>query len=145
MSDNRFLFVAAAAGLIAVACTQASIPADGSAKTPPGNDAGVSGTQQTDWAAIEQLEKQAKAIAKTEGCSTSSQCRSAPVGSKGCGGPRYYIPWCAKTTDSAALYARLDEVVAAERAYNKKYNIVSSCEYRVAPTVEVVAGACTAR
>jgi len=121
------------------------MPGDGAGSTGTGHDASVVGTQQTDWAAIEKLEKDAKTIAKTTGCASSGECRSAPVGSKGCGGPRYYIPWCAKSTDSAALYAKLDEVVTAERAYNKKYQIISTCEFQVAPKVEVVAGACTAR
>ena len=112
------------------------MPGDGSGSAGTGKDAGVAGTQQGDWAAIEKLENDAKAIAKTTGCATSGECRSAPVGSKGCGGPRYYIPWCARSTDSAALYAKLDQVVTAERAYNKKYQIISTCEYRLAPTVQ---------
>ena len=144
--SRKSVFVALIfSGLIVAGCTQASMPGDGSDKASPGHDAGVGGTQQTDWAAIVQLEDQAKAIAKTAGCSTSSECRSAPVGSKGCGGPRYYIPWCAKSTDSAALYAKLDQVATAEKAFNKKYQIMSTCEYRLAPTVQVIAGACTAK
>ena len=145
MRHSRVLFACAFSVIAAAACTQASMPGDGSGSAGSGKDAGVTGTQQRDWAAIEKLENDAKAIAKTTGCATSGECRSAPVGSKGCGGPRYYIPWCAKSTDSAALYAKLDQIVTAERAYNKKYQIISTCEFQVAPKVEVVAGACTAR
>ena len=145
MSRSRRFFVGICVAVAASACTQASMPGDGAGNAAPGKDAGVAGTQQTDWAAIEKLEKEAKAIAKTTGCAASGECRSAPVGSKGCGGPRYYIPWCAKSTDSAALYAKLDQIATAEKAYNKKYQIMSTCEFQVAPRVEVVAGACTAR
>jgi len=60
---------------------------------PPGSSAGTSGTQQSDWAAIEKLEGEAKALAKTSGCDASADCRAAPVGSRACGGPRYYIPY----------------------------------------------------
>jgi len=122
------------------------MPPDGSGSSAAsGHDANVSGSQQSNWAAIERLEQQAKGMAKTTGCTSSDQCRSAPVGSKGCGGPRYYIPWCAKSTDSVALYAKLAEVVKAEQAYNKRYQIISTCEFRVAPKVEVAAGACMAK
>ncbi|MEO7368804.1 MAG: hypothetical protein ABIZ36_12670 [Gemmatimonadaceae bacterium] len=145
MIRSRVLFAWAFTALATTACTQASMPGDSSPNDGTGHDAVVVGTQQSDWAAIEKLERNAKAIAKTTGCSSSGECRSAPVGSKGCGGPRYYISWCAKSTDSAALYSTLDAVAAAERAYNKKYQIVSTCEFQVAPRVEVIAGACTAR
>ncbi|MDO8500955.1 MAG: hypothetical protein Q7S20_03840 [Gemmatimonadaceae bacterium] len=100
---------------------------------------------ETEWNAIEQLETQAKAIARVDGCASSGDCRSAPVGSRACGGPRYYIPWCAKTTDSAALYRKLAEVARAEQEYNRKHNTVSTCEFRTAPLVESVGGSCVAR
>ncbi|MEP6509265.1 MAG: hypothetical protein ABJC63_13655 [Gemmatimonadales bacterium] len=145
MIHSRVLFASAFSVIATLACTQASMPGDGAPSDGTGHDASVAETQQSDWAAIEKLERDAKAIARTTGCASSGECRSAPVGSRGCGGPRYYIPWCAKSTDSAALYSKLNEVAAAEGAYNKKYQIVSTCEFRVAPRVEVVAGACTAR
>ena len=104
----------------------------------------VAGTKEGDWAAIVKLENEAKAIAKVTGC-TSSDCRAAAVGSRACGGPRYYIPYCAKTTDSVALEAKLGEVARAEQAYNTKYQIVSTCEFRMPPTVEAVAGSCVAK
>ena len=111
---------------------------------PSGSREAPAGTQQGDWAAILKLEDQAKAIVKVSGCATS-ECRAAPVGSRACGGPRYYLPYCAKTTDSAALNRKLDEVAKAEQAYNKKYQIVSTCEFRIPPTVEAVGGSCVAK
>lgn len=111
----------------------------GAAATPAGGSA-----QRRDWDAIVQLENQAKAIAKTTGCNTVEQCGVAPVGAKACGGPRYYISYCARSTDSAALFRKLDQVAAAERAYNRKYNIASTCEFAVPPTPLLSGGACTA-
>ena len=124
------------------ACTRNTAANDSGDSLPP-----VSGShdQQSDWSAIEQLEAQAKAIATATGCSSSSACRAAPVGSRACGGPRYYIPYCTKTTDSAALYRKLDEIVKAEKAYNAKYQVVSTCEYRMPPVVESVGGSCVAK
>ena len=147
MTKIRVLFALSSAAFLLTACMQAATPSDGTGSTtPPSGSQGVgAGTQESDWAAILKLEEQAKAIAKTTGCASSSECRSAPVGNRACGGPRYYIPWCAKSTDSAALYSKLGEVAKAEDAYNKKYNLMSTCEYRLALKVEVVAGACTAR
>ena len=142
------LAVTLAATILASGCSKASLPSDGGSTDPtPGNKtgSGLTGTQQSDWNAIEQLEAQAKGIAKIDGCASSSDCRSAPVGSRGCGGPRYYIPWCAKTTDSASLYAKLVEVARAEQDYNKKYQVASTCEFRMPPLVESSGGSCTAK
>src|ERR1051326_8488877 len=80
------------------------------------SDETLVGAQRDDWSAILKLEEEAKAIAKVSGCA-SSECKAAAVGSRACGGPRYYLPYCAKTTDSAALYRKLDEVAKAEQAY----------------------------
>ena len=130
-----------------IACSQRTVtPADSGAGTnPPDANAGVPASQQSDWAAIEKIEAEAKTIAKTGGCTASGDCRSAPVGSRACGGPRYYLPYCAKTTDSAALFRKLDEVAKAEQAYNKKYNLASTCEFRMPPTVNAVGGSCVAQ
>ncbi len=102
------------------------------------------GSQEADWAAIVALENNAKAIAKTSGCSTLSECRTAPVGNRACGGPRYYIPYCAQSTDSVALFRKLDEVARAEDAYNRKYQIGSTCEFRMPPQLTFSGGECRA-
>jgi hypothetical protein len=140
---NRILtlvLICAAAG----ACTQAPVSANPSNNSSTGSNQGVAGTQDSDWSAILKLEAEAKAIAKTSGCA-SSECRAAPVGSRACGGPRYYLPYCAKTTDSVALYRKLGQVSEAEQAYNKKYNLASTCEFREPPVVEAVGGSCVAK
>ncbi|MGI9045076.1 MAG: hypothetical protein ACR2GK_13275 [Gemmatimonadaceae bacterium] len=136
-----------ACGATALACASNTIATDtDSAGATPGTSTGTNGqsrSQQSDWAAIEKLEGEAKARATTTGCTAAGDCRAAPVGSRACGGPRYYLPYCAKSTDSAALYQKLDQVAAAEHAYNKKYEIVSTCEFRMPPAVGVTGGACT--
>ncbi len=127
--------------LCLASCKQAQV----AASPPDSNAPSVSvGTQQGDWDAILKLEAEAKAMSKISGC-TSGECRTAPVGSRGCGGPRYYLPYCSKTTDSVALFKKLDEVAAAERAFNSKYKIGSTCEMRMPPLVEAVGGSCVAK
>jgi hypothetical protein len=132
------------------ACASSTVASDNdSARGTPGKNTAVNPpagqSQASDWAAIEKLEAEAKAIARASGCSNVSECRSAPVGEKACGGPRYFIPYCSKTTDSAALYRKLDEVITAERAYNKKHNVVSTCEMRLPPDLTLTRGACAAK
>ena len=128
--------------LVVGGCTKAPIsanPPDTSAS--PGSNAGISGNQESDSAAILKLEEQAKSIVRTAGCSTS-ECKAAPVGSRACGGPRYYLPFCTKTTDSVALYGKLAEIAKAEQAYNRKYQIVSTCIFQMPPSVEASGGSC---
>ncbi len=153
------VITAALAVLLACGCSKTSLPSDqepsdtapgANTGSSPGNNTGGSNTgltpsQQSDWNGIERLEAQAKALAKIDGCANSTECRSAPVGNRACGGPRYYIPWCAKTTDSVALYSKLAEVAKAEDAYNKKYNLVSTCEFRMPPLVVASGGSCVVK
>lgn len=126
---------------LAMACAQqpASSPTGDASVQPPRTN-----EQQRDWAQIEALEREAKAIARTTGCSSTGGCRAAPVGNRACGGPRYYIVYCAATTDSVALYRKLDEVAAAENAYNRKYGIMSTCEFRMPPDIALIGGECRA-
>ena len=145
---RRFLLPVAA--FFAVSCASNTVASDSdTVGEGPGSSTGVTppaaSTQDADWAAIEKLEGEAKALSRTTGCASESECRSAPVGSRACGGPRYYLPYCARTTDSVALYRKLDEVAAAERAYNTKYKLASTCELRMPPDLTLAAGACAAR
>lgn len=127
--------------LVTLACAQPpNGPGTDDEIPPPGG--AQSGTREGDWAAILRLEDEAKAIAKTSGCSSVSGCRTAPVGSRACGGPRYYIAYCAATTDSAALFRKLDAVAAAEREFNRKYQIVSTCEFRMPAPLTMSGGEC---
>jgi hypothetical protein len=132
-----FALVAALGG-----CAQG---APGSASPPGDGKVVFTGDQKADYSQITALEDQAKAIVRTDGCSTASECRTAPVGSRGCGGPRYYLVYCSRTTDSAALFAKLKAVEAAEREYNARYNIASTCEFRMPPKVALTGGSCQAQ
>ena len=101
-------------------------------------------SQEGDEAQIEKLEAEARALAKAGGCERSDQCRTAPLGSRPCGGPREYLVYCPLTTDSATLFKKLGELEAAEKAYNAKNQMMGTCEMRMPPEVEVVAKLCRA-
>ena len=132
-----------AISLVVAACSQGS---PGAVPVGPGGDKIVfTGDQKADWAQIVALEDQAKALVKADGCGSAAQCRTAPVGSRACGGPRYYLVYCSQTTDSAALFRKLDAVAAAEREYNTRYNVASTCEFRMPPTVALSGGSCQAQ
>ena len=112
----------------------------------PGGDKFVlTGDQKADWAQIVALEDQAKALVKAGGCSSASQCRTAAVGSRACGGPRYYLVYCSLTTDTAALRQKLDAIAAAETEFNKRYQLASTCEFRMPPQTGLIAGSCQAQ
>jgi hypothetical protein len=128
--------------LIIAGCSQGT----SGAPLDPGADKVIfSGDQKADWAQIVALEDQAKALVKTDGCASVGECKTAPVGSRACGGPRYYLVYCSASTDSAALYRKLDAVAAAEREYNVRYQIASTCEFRSPPQVALSGGSCHAQ
>ena len=95
--------------------------------------------------ALRRLEREAVALARAGGCASADQCRSAPVGNRPCGGPRYYVAYCPLTTDSAALFTKLAELSRAESEYNQKNNLVSTCEMRMPGELTIANGACRFR
>jgi hypothetical protein len=97
---------------------------------------------ESDSARVLRLEREARAMVSAEGCGAADQCRAAPVGDRPCGGPRDYIVYCARTTDSVALHHKLAELIAAERAWNEKTGAMSTCEFRLPPQVALVGGSC---
>lgn len=131
-----------AIALVLAACSQQT---PGAPSGPGGDKIVLTGDQKTDWAQIIALENQAKALVQTDGCSSDFDCRTVPVGSRACGGPRYYLVYCSRTTDSAALFRKLDAVAAAEREFNSRYQLVSTCEFRLPPKVALSGTNCQAR
>jgi hypothetical protein len=99
--------------------------------------------QESDSAKVARLERESRALVHADGC-TASQCRTAPLGSRPCGGPREYLVYCAATTDSAALFAKLAELARAEEAWNQARGLASTCEYRMPPGTAVQGGRCVA-
>jgi len=92
---------------------------------------------------LARLEQDARALVRVDGCDSSESCRTAPLGWRGCGGPRTYLVYCAKTTDSTALFRKLEELKEAEIAYNAKSGMMSTCEMRMPPVVTASGGRCT--
>jgi hypothetical protein len=117
----------------------------GSAIAPPPKDTTPPARADTTPDArprLVRLEQEARALAKREGCSSVSACRTAPVGWRGCGGPRTYVVYCAATTDTVALFRKLKELESAEREYNATSGMMSTCEYRMPPGVKLDGRSC---
>lgn len=95
-------------------------------------------------ARVQELEQQARALARTDGCDQPARCATAPVGAKACGGPRTYLVYCRATTDEAALLRTLDALKRTEEEYNRAAGLVSDCMLVTPPAVRVEGGACMA-
>lgn len=104
-----------------------------------------SGDQAADAAALAGLKQRMTAIAKQTGCAAAGECATMAYGVRGCGGPSGFVVYCRLTTDEAKLRAAADEVTRAEQAFNSRYGVISTCEMRSAPGVDVSGGACIAR
>lgn len=147
---QRILKVAAvvigAGTLVGAACT-ARAPegtSTGDTSAASANTTPVSNptSPEPDTLRIARLEREARALASVKGCDRASDCRTAPVGAKACGGPRSYIVYCAATTDTVKLFAKLRELERVETAWNAKAGIISNCIFHPAPSVALVAGSC---
>lgn len=114
-------------------------PRDSSKPRPP-----MLSTQKPTSQTVATLESEVRALARATGCERTAQCRTAPIGVKGCGGPRGYIVYCPLTTDTAALFRKLGELERADREFNRRNQVVSTCEFMTPPAVGVVAGRCAA-
>ena len=134
--SSLFLVVVAAA---IAACARAREGADTATAAAPDSAARADAPNDLD-----RLEVEARALAKTSGCDQASQCRTAPVGSKPCGGPRGYLVYCPRTTDERALLRKLDELRRAEAERNSREGMMSDCSLTPEPKVEVVGGSCRA-
>lgn len=109
----------------------------GSVIAPSPADTTAPVQRDTALPALVRLEREARALARTDGCTGAGACRTAPVGWRGCGGPRAYVIYCAATTDTVALFAKLAELEQAERAYNASSGMMSTCEFRTPPGVKL--------
>jgi hypothetical protein len=141
----------AVAGATLVACARGGDVADstrsvGSVIVPPRDTGALPATVQDTNVVLQErlsrLEHEARELAHTSGCDSLSQCRTAPLGWRSCGGPRDYIAFCAASTDTAALFRKLAELEAAEKEYNLKSGMMSTCIMRQPPRLSLSGGKC---
>ncbi len=102
-------------------------------------------TEAEDQAELARLEAEARSLVDPGGCARPGDCRTAPVGVKGCGGPRTHVVYCASTTDTTALFRKLEQLRRAEAAFNEKYGRPSTCDIVPPPQTELAGGTCRAQ
>lgn len=102
----------------------------------------VPDTATGDRATVARLEREARALARTTGCTSVSQCRTAPLGWRACGGPRDYVVYCAAGTDTSKLLGKLRELERVERRYLEKAGMMGTCDFRAPPGVGLMGGRC---
>lgn len=88
------------------------------------------------------LMSEINALAKPGGCSRAGDCQSLPVGRKACGGPRTYVVFCAKSTNVAALRAKIAELDRLDVEAAK--TTASDCMMVMPPHVTLSGGVCRA-
>lgn len=93
---------------------------------------------------IQTLENEARELVDASGCTDVSQCRTAPVGVRACGGPRDYVVYCAESTNEGALLRALDRLARREERFNRQCDVFSTCIFISPPEVELVGGVCQA-
>jgi hypothetical protein len=108
----------------------------------PKDGTGGSGRCEQVSTTIQSMESDARALAVAEGCTDVSQCKSAPVGVRACGGPRDYVVYCSATTDEDALLKELSRLQKSEQQYNEQCGVMSICIFTAEPQVDLVNGVC---
>ena len=99
-------------------------------------DAPAAGSEQPSGDLLAQI----RALAKPEGCATTGECRSLPVGRKACGGPRTYVIYCPRSTNEAALKAKIAELERLD--IEAARTTVSDCAMVLAPRITASGGTC---
>lgn len=66
-------------------------------------------------------------------CTNSAEWSFTAIGSKACGGPTGYIAYSLKINTSEFL-KKVENYTNTQEAYNKKWNVVSTCEMMMPPT-----------
>ena len=88
-------------------------------------------------ARVAELEDSIDELISDGSCATDS-CESAAVGAKACGGPEYYVVYCADGVDEAELTDLIDE----HRQLSELLNQSSDCEFVEAPEIHWSGGVC---
>ena len=133
--DLRLVFLVGGAGFILVTGGSGSLSCAGKqAAVPEGRDSLTS----------DSLRQSIARQVGTAACSSPAVCRTQPLGSKPCGGPRQYLIYSLKVTDSARLAADAARYSEAEARMNREKGLMSDCSMLVAPQVSCVSGKCAA-
>lgn len=133
-----------AAALLLAGCAGERIAATDIAEASLRHAPALTGDFERDRAELDRLEGAAGALARTDGCDDAGSCATIAVGIKACGGPRYHLVYCRRTTNEDRLRRQVAEIERFDRAMAERYRLASTCDFATTPTVEAVGGSCRA-
>jgi hypothetical protein len=86
-----------------------------------------SNSQEIDSKNLEKMYDEILVLSNSKQCENSTEWRFTAIGSKACGGPTGYIVYSQKINTSAFL-DKVEKYTAAERTFNSKWSITSTCD-----------------
>lgn len=86
-----------------------------------------------------------RALVGAAACTDNAQCRTAPLGSRACGGPEAYLAWSSAATPAAPLQQLLDRYQREREQADAKAGMASVCTVVPDPGAVCRAGACQLR
>jgi hypothetical protein len=75
-------------------------------------------------------------------CTSSSQCRTLPIGAKACGGPAHWMAWSTTTGRAKQLQAWSTELAELQRRRFEATGMMSTCSIVPDPGAVCHAGRC---
>lgn len=88
--------------------------------------------QEIDHQKLMKLYDEIFTLAYNQNCTNSNDWSFTAYGSKACGGTQGFIPYSTKI-DVAAFLKKVEEYTKAEEAFNKKWEIISTCDIPAQP------------
>jgi len=83
--------------------------------------------QNDDLAALQAMFEEIQTLASSVACTDATEWTFVSYGSKACGGPQGYIAYSTQI-DVANFLSLIEEYSTAEREYNIRWGIVSTCD-----------------
>lgn len=96
-------------------------------------------------ATVAEMDQQIRSMIGMAYAEDFSQCRLAEVGHRPCGGPAYYIAYSTSSVDEQALLTLIKEHREQQIAYQRKHDVVGTCEMITRPSLGYVDGRCVAQ
>lgn len=92
-------------------------------------------TQEQESQKLDQMYQEiiALSLVTTEACTNSDDWAFTAIGHKSCGGPTGYIAYSLKI-DTAAFLKKVENYTKAQKEFNIKWGIPSTCEMAIPPT-----------
>lgn len=134
-----------AAAVSAAACGGGAPTATPSVPSAPRLEGFPTGDRTTDQSTLDSLKQYARSRARRDGCARDQDCAVVGLGAKPCGGPWEHLVYCRATTDEPALRAAVARVDTAERRFNERYGVASTCDVTREATPALQGGSCVAK